>query len=85
MTADYQKKAPVLAAISGATWAPIPDEIAYVVRQMFLAKAFRYVGSARENNEYQKAMQDIGKALGHDDSEASEEYVTPEFPLMGGY
>jgi hypothetical protein len=79
----YQKKAPVLTAIAGATWAPVPDEYAFVVRQMFLASAFRYVGSARGEKEYEKAQLAISKALGRDDAETSNEFIAPEIPLMG--
>lgn len=83
VTVVYQKKAPVLTAIAGAKWDPIPDEYAFVVRQMFLASAFRYVGSARGEHEYQKAQLAISKALGRDDVETSNEFIAPENPLMG--
>jgi hypothetical protein len=73
----YQAKAVPFASL-GSTLDPIPDEFAFVFRQMFLAYAFRYVGSSRSDSEYQKAQVTIAKALGRDDAEESEEHVAPE-------
>jgi hypothetical protein len=82
VTLAYQAKAPFMTDLTG-TWAPVPDEFAFVIRQMFLAQAYRYLNSTRADVEYQKAQQAIAKALGRDDVEASEEYITPTRPLMG--
>jgi hypothetical protein len=76
----YQVR-PTLATDLTGNWSPFPDEYAYVYRQMFLAHAFRYVGSARADIEYQKAQTAIAKALGMNDREQSDEYVVPESSL----
>ncbi len=77
----YQKR-PVLLTSLSSTWAPFPDENAYVYRQLFLAAAFRYANSPRADVEYQKAQANIAKALGMNDREQSEEYITPDSPLV---
>jgi hypothetical protein len=82
VTLVYQIRPTLLTSLS-ATWAPFPDEYAYVYRQMFLAHAFRFANSARADVEYQKAMANVAKALGSNDREQSEEYVTPEASLGG--
>jgi hypothetical protein len=76
----YQMKPPVFTALT-ATWAPIPDEFAYVYRQMFLAKA--YANTQKADVEYKKAQIAVNKALSSDDSEQSDEYFTPAASLMG--
>ncbi len=77
----YQSKAPLKADLT-ATWSPFPDEFGFVYRQMFLARAYRYVGSSKEAVEYQKAQAMIIKALGHGDAEVNDTYVTPTESLM---
>lgn len=84
ITVVYQAKAPNLTALTD-TWKPFPDEYGFVYRQMFLARCYRYLSSARADNEYAKAQAAIAKALGKDDVEQSNQYVTPERPLMAGF
>jgi len=79
----YQAKAPLKTALTD-TWAPFPDELSFVYRQAFLARCYRFLDSRRADGEFQKAQAAILLALGHDDSEASEESVSPETSLMGG-
>lgn len=78
----YQKKAPLISAISGSFWTPIPDELAYVYRQGFLAMAYRYVNSARADVEYQKFQATITRALGADDRETNDRHLVPEDGFM---
>lgn len=81
----YQAMAPLKTALTGAgvgDWSPFPDRLAYVYRQMFLARAYRYLNSPRADMEYQKAQAAIGKALGVDDAEQSNQYITPSESLL---
>jgi hypothetical protein len=78
----YQQR-PTLITTLSSTWAPFPDEFAYVYRQLFLAHAYRFANSGRADVEYQKAMAGIAKALGTNDREQSDEYITPEGSLGG--
>lgn len=84
VTIAYQKR-PTLITATSTTWAPFPDEYAYVYRQMFLAHAFRFANSGRADVEYEKAMANVAKALGADDREQSEEYISPEGSLGGTF
>jgi hypothetical protein len=82
VTLVYQQRPTLITSLS-ATWAPFPDENAYVYRQMFLAHAYRFANSARADLEYQKAMANVAKALGANDREQSEEFISPEGSLGG--
>lgn len=77
----YQKKAPLKVALTD-TWSPFPDEYAYVLRQMFLARAYRYQNNPRSEVEQQKAQQAIMKALGQADREQSDIHVVPSESLL---
>ena len=79
----YQGK-PIQATDLTGTWAPIPDSLSYVVDQLFLARAYRFINSGRADIEYQRAQVEINRAQSNEDSENSEEHVTPEQSLMGG-
>jgi hypothetical protein len=82
VTLVYQQRPTLITSLS-STWAPFPDEFAYVYRQLFLAHAYRFANSGRADVEYQKAMAGIAKALGTNDREQSDEYITPEGSLGG--
>jgi hypothetical protein len=60
------------------SWAPFPDHYSAVFRQALLYRMYRYLNSPRADAEYQKLQQEIMKAQGSDDAEASEVYVCPE-------
>jgi hypothetical protein len=77
----YQAKAPLKVALTD-TWAPFPDELSYVFRQAFLWACYRYLRSPIAVAEYQKLQQKILKALGGNDRETSDVYVTPAESLM---
>ena len=84
VTLAYQQRPTLITSLSN-TWAPFPDEYAYVYRQMFLAHAYRFANSGRADVEYQKAMANVAKALGTNDREQSEEYIQPEGSLGGTF
>lgn len=77
----YQEKAVPLADLTKTF--PIPDEYAFVVRQVFLAKAFDYFGSGRAQLADQKAQRAILKALAREDSEGDDAHFVPTESLMG--
>jgi hypothetical protein len=77
----YQKKAPLKTALTD-TWTPVPDEVSYVVRQGFLAAAYRYANSPRADVEEQKFAAVIQRALGGDERETSDIGLVPEQGLM---
>lgn len=83
VTLRYQKKPPLKTDLT-QTWAPFPDELGFVYRQMFLARCYRYLDKPRADNEEMKAQTAILKALGRDDVEESDQYVAPERSLMDG-
>lgn len=72
----YQKKAVLLTSLS-STWSPIPDEVSYLVRQGFLAKAYRYVDSKRSEIEETKFSNTMRKALGADERETPDVGLYP--------
>ena len=79
---QIKKKAPKLTDLT-STWSPIPDEYGFVIRSVFLAKAYDYMGSGRSELEQQKSDRAIIKALAREDAENDEEYIVPSEPLMG--
>jgi hypothetical protein len=80
---DYQKKAPLITSLAG-TWTPIPDELAFVYRQGFLAMAFKHADDARYAQEYQLFMAAIAKALGLKDAEQTAASFYPDRPILIG-
>lgn len=79
----YQVKCPVKTALT-QTWAPIPDQLGYVLRQGFLAMAFRHAKDQREIPEYQIFQAMIQKALGKSDAENTDSAFYPERPILLG-
>lgn len=84
ITLTGQKKPPLKTDLT-QTWAPFPDEFGFVYRQAFLARCYRFLDKPRADNETMKAEVMIAKALGRDDVEESDQYVSPERSLMGEY
>jgi hypothetical protein len=84
ITLTGQKKPPLKTDLS-ETWSPFPDEFGFVYRQAFLARCYRFLDKPRADNETAKAEMMIAKALGRDDVEESDQYVSPERSLMGDY
>jgi hypothetical protein len=81
--AVYQKKPPLITSLA-QTWAPIPDELAYVYRQGFLAKALKAADDERYEKEYMLFEALIKKALGSSDREAEEFSMYPGRSIQGG-
>lgn len=79
----YQAKAPLKTALTN-TWTPIPDELAYVYRQGFLAMALMHADDVRAPIEYQKFQLMIQKALGQKDLELQHESWFPDRAIMIG-
>jgi hypothetical protein len=77
----YQGKAALVTNLS-STWNPIPDELSYVFRQGFIAKAFRFVDSVRADREYAIFLQNIMRALGQSDAELDTQGFSPNQPLF---
>jgi len=77
----YQMQPPLKVALSD-TWTPFPDRYGFVIRQAFLARAYRYMNSAKADGEYQKSQLMIAKATGADDAEQSDQRIYPEQSLM---
>lgn len=81
----YQAKPPLKVALTD-TWGPFPDELSFVYRQAFIARAYRYLNSPRADAEYQKLQLAIQKALGAADRETSDVHLYPETPIVdAGY
>jgi len=81
--AIYQMKPPLITSLS-QTWAPIPDELAYVYRQGFLAKALKCADDPRYEREYMLFEALIQKALGSSDREAESYGMYPGRGIQGG-
>ena len=79
----YQKKAVIKTALT-ADWSPIPDDLAWVYQQGFLAMAYKMADDTRAETEYRKFLRDIGRATAKDDAELQHEGFFPGRPIMIG-
>lgn len=77
----YQGKAPVISSVV-SSWSPIPDELAFVYRQGFIARAYRFVDNNRADTEYQVFQMNIVKALGEKDAELDTQGFYPSRPIL---
>lgn len=77
----YQKRAPLKTSLED-NWSPFTDDYSFVYRQCFLARCYRYIDSPRADSEYQKAAQQIVKAMGKADVENSDQHLYPEYSLI---
>lgn len=80
-TIIYQKQPPLSTSLS-STWAPFPDHLSFVYRQMFFARCYRFLNSPRAEAEYQKAQEAIAKVLSGSDREMQDRHLVPETGLM---
>lgn len=83
ITVTYQRKAPIKDSLS-QTWSPIPDELGYVVRQGFLAEAYKHADDPRFKEEDDKFKEYIADALGQNDEEQDSEGFIPDYGLFIG-
>jgi hypothetical protein len=81
--ATYQMKAPLKDGLQN-TWFPIPDELAFVYRQGFLAEAYKHADDPRFEREDAKFSAMMQEALGIKDMEANSEGFIPDFGLFLG-
>ncbi|KKK54562.1 hypothetical protein LCGC14_3083470 [marine sediment metagenome] len=79
----YQKKAVIKTALT-ANWSPIPDDLAWVYQQGFLAMAYKMADDTRAETEYRKFLRDIGRATAKDEAELQHEGFFPATPIMRG-
>ncbi len=77
----FQAAKPLITAVSEpGTFAPIPDNYDWLIRQAVLYRCYRYLdaNSTSAANEYKKLQADIQKALGCDQAEESNVYLEPD-------
>lgn len=79
----YQKKPPIKQSL-GDTWAPFPDEIMFVIRQMFLAFAYKQSDDQRWSTEYLLGQALAKKACGIKDMESDDDGFRPAHSIMLG-
>lgn len=79
----YQKKPPIKQSLSD-NWAPFPDEIMFVIRQMFLAFAYKQADDQRWSQEYLLGQAFAKKACGIKDMEADDDGFRPAHSIMLG-
>jgi hypothetical protein len=80
---DYQLKPPIKTDLS-QTWSPFPDELMYVIRQGFLAKALMHAEDPRAAVEFQRYQQYLMKALDIKDQEIQHGSFFPDRPVLFG-
>lgn len=79
----YQGKPPIKTSLT-QDWSPIPDEMGFVIRQGFLAHAYRLADDPRAAQEYAKFIAMIKTALGYADAEQEADSFHPSTPIMIG-
>jgi hypothetical protein len=79
----YQKKPPTLTSLQN-TLAPIPDELAYVFREGFMAMCYEHAGSRMAAAKYAKWEESLFTALRAGDRERDSAIMYPSEGLGGG-
>lgn len=79
----YQRKAPLKTALQ-QTWSPWPDDLGYVLRSGFYAKALDHGEDPRAPMADAKWQQDILKALDIRQQELRSESYFPDLPIARG-
>jgi hypothetical protein len=79
----YQAKPRLITSIS-STWAPIPDELSYVYKQGFYAKALKLAEDDRWQKEYLLFEAAIKKAIGAGTRETESFGMYPSTGMTGG-
>jgi hypothetical protein len=77
----FQAAKPLITSVSDpGTFAPIPDNYDWLIRQAVLYRCYRYLdaNSSATVNEFKKLQADIQKALGVDQAEESNVYIEPD-------
>ena len=78
----YQEKPPVISTL-GQTFAPIPDDLGYLIRQGFLTFCTRIADSKKFQEQYVQWLADIQDALMGSDREPQEFSIYPANSLQG--
>ena len=82
ITPIYQQKPPVISTLS-QTFAPIPDDLGYLIKQGFMAYCSKIVDRQRFNEEFPQWLADIQEAMVGSDREPQEYSVYPAESLQG--
>lgn len=83
IAALYQIKPPNMTSLS-QTFAPIPDDLSYLIKQGFLAFCYKQVDSDKFQVEYAQWVAAIQEAMGASDREYQEFGFYPAGALQGG-
>lgn len=78
----YQNKPPNMTSLS-QTFAPIPDDLDYLIRQGFLAWCYKHTDNAKFQIEYAQWLEDIQMAMGGSDRELQEFGIYPSNAVQG--
>lgn len=85
---SYQAKPPAITTLT-QTFAPIPDDLDYLIQQGFLIYCYRSADTAEIRNkfsgEYAQWLEDVKIAMGSSDREKQEFGFYPDRPIQGGY
>jgi hypothetical protein len=79
----YQQKPPTISSLS-STFAPIPDDLEYLIKQGFLALCWKKSDKKTFQIEYAQWLADIKDALGASDRETQDFGISPSEPITGG-
>jgi len=79
----YQQKPPNVTSL-GQTFAPIPDELNFLIKQGFLAYCYKQVDNDKFQQEFAQWLQDIQEAMGASDRELQEFGFYPSQSIQGG-
>lgn len=77
----YQQKAPLITSLTD-TFAPIPDDLQYLIKQGFLAFCYKKSDKATFQTEYAQWLADIQQALEQTDREAQTFGIYPADSLQ---
>lgn len=79
----YQERAPLITSLT-QTFAPIPDDLQYLIKQGFLAFCYKKSDKKTFQSELVQWMADIQQALEQTDRETQTFGLYPADPLQGG-
>jgi hypothetical protein len=79
----YQVKPPTVLSLS-QTFAPIPDDLDYLIQQGFLAYCTKIADRKKFADEFAQWKDDIQEAMGASDREPQDFGMYPQSPIQGG-
>lgn len=80
---QYQNKAPNITSLS-TTFAPVPDDLNFLIKQGFLAYCYKSVDPAEYRTQYAEWLEDMNELMGASDREDQEFGMYPAEPVTGG-